>query len=163
MKESRQALTKLRAKRDDANDRILAVNLAIASGDWTSLNAFVEQEWEKKGERDAKDLLQAGQLAHQIGSARAKDLIIEAAAKAAGDPYILIGCYGIAVNAGWEDETTSKWLELAAALSGDPLSVLQIFRSVVDDPVPRCAHPPPASSSIARAPSSPRICEQQFR
>src|ERR1019366_9316554 len=44
-----------------------------------------------------------------------------------------------------------------------PLSVLQIFRSVVDDPVPRCAHPPPASSSIARAPSSPRICEQQFR
>jgi hypothetical protein len=43
------------------------------------------------------------------------------------------------------------------------LSVLQIFRSVVDDPVPRCAHPPPASSSIARASSSPRICEQQFR
>jgi hypothetical protein len=27
----------------------------------------------------------------------------------------------------------------------------------------RCAHPPPVSSSIARAPSSPRICEQQFR
>jgi hypothetical protein len=89
VKESRRALAKLRAKRDDANDRILTVNLAIASGDWTSLNAFVEQEWEKKGERDAKDLLQAGQLAHHLGSARAKDLIFEAAAKAAGDPHIL--------------------------------------------------------------------------
>jgi hypothetical protein len=49
---------------------------------------------------------------------------------------------------------------------GPPLSVLQIFRSVVDDPVARAA-PAPADIIIdrARPPSSPRtrICEQQFR
>ena len=118
MKECRRVLAKLRAKRDDANDRILTVSLAIASGDWTSLVAFVEQEWDKRNERDAEELLRAGQLAHHLGSARAKDLIFEAAAKAGGDPNILIGCYSTAVNAGWESEITSTWLERAAALSG---------------------------------------------
>jgi hypothetical protein len=40
VKECRKALAKLRAKRDDVNDRGLTVNLAITSGDWTSLVAF---------------------------------------------------------------------------------------------------------------------------
>jgi hypothetical protein len=119
VKECRRILAKLRAKRDDANDRILTVSLAIASGDWTSLVAFVEQEWDKRNERDAEDLLRAGQLAHHLGTARAKELIFEAAAKADGDPTILIGCYSTAVNAGWESEITSTWLERAAALSGE--------------------------------------------
>jgi len=54
------------------------------------------------------------------------------------------------------------------------LSVLRNLAIVVDDPVPRCARPAPAPSPpprpgeadviigrTARAPSSPRICEQQ--
>jgi hypothetical protein len=117
--ECRRALAKLRAKRDDANDRILTVGLAIASGDWTSLLAFVEQEWDRRNERDAEALFSAGQLAHYLGSARAKDLIFEAAAKADRDPKILVGCYSTAVNAGWESEVTSNWLERAAVLSGE--------------------------------------------
>lgn len=117
--ECRKALAKLRAKRDDAADRALTVNLAIASGDWISLVAFVEQEWSKRDERDAEQLLNAGQLAYRLGSARAKDLIIEAAAKADNAPGVLIGCYSAAVNSGWEDGETSIWLERAAALSGE--------------------------------------------
>ncbi len=82
VKECRRILAKLRAKRDDANDRILTVSLAIASGDWTSLAAFAEQEWERRDERDSEELLpRKGQLAQHVGSARAKDLIFEAAAK----------------------------------------------------------------------------------
>jgi hypothetical protein len=55
-----------------------------------------------------------------------------------------------------------------------PLSVLRNLAIVVDDPVPRCARPAPSPSPpsrpgeadviigrTARAPSSPRICEQQ--
>jgi hypothetical protein len=34
--------------------------------------------------------------------------------------------------------------------TSDPLSVLQIFRSVVDDPVPRCARPAPSPSPPPR-------------
>ncbi|MHC2282897.1 pimeloyl-ACP methyl ester carboxylesterase [Bradyrhizobium diazoefficiens] len=115
----RDAVIKLRAKRDEHDDRVLLVNLAIASGDWTSLGAFVEQEWDRRSERTADELLQAGQLAHHLGSGRARQLIDEAADRANGDPQILIGCYGAAISAGREDEQTTRWLENAAALSGD--------------------------------------------
>ena len=129
----RKALAKLRAKRDDTNDRNLAVNLAIVSGDWSSLAAFAEQEWEKRNERNAEELLRAAQLAHHLGSPRVKDLIFEAAGKATDDPKILIGCYLTAVNAGWEDEITSAWLERAAALSGEDGPVKRVpFKEIFD-------------------------------
>ncbi|MDF0585041.1 PIN domain-containing protein [Bradyrhizobium yuanmingense] len=117
--ESRTVLASLRSERDDANDRILSVNLGIASGDWASLATFVEQEWQKRDERDASELLRAGQLAQQIGSGRAKELILAAAANARDDPTVLVGAYGAAVSAGWETSETAAWLERAAALSGE--------------------------------------------
>ncbi len=133
VKECGAALAKLRAKRDFPSDRVLAVSLAISSGDWTSLVTFVEQEWIKRNERDAEDLLHAGQLAHQIGSARARELVFEAAAKADDNPGILIGCYSTAVNAGWEDELTSTWLQRAAALSGEGGPVKQVsFKKLLE-------------------------------
>ena len=115
----RDALSKIRAKRDEANDRVLLVNVAIASGDWTSLGSFVEEEWLRREKRSPEELLRAGQLAHQIGSGRAKVLISGAVARAPDDPKILIGSYGAAVAAGWENEQTTTWLERAAALSGE--------------------------------------------
>lgn len=133
VKACREALNSLRALRDDPNDRVLAVQLSIASGDWISLGAFVEQEWQNRGDRTAGELVRAGQLAHHLGSARARDLIFEAAAKADEDPEILIGCYGVAVNAGWEDEETSTWLSRAAALSGDDGPVKRMsLKEVID-------------------------------
>jgi hypothetical protein len=133
VRESRKVLAALRAKRDDANDRLLAVNIGIASGDWTSLAVFVEQEWDKRDERNAEDLLRAGQLANQLGSARTKELIVAAANKASGDPQILAGCYGVATNAGWEDSETATWLERAAALSGEDGPVQRIsLKEVLD-------------------------------
>lgn len=119
VKACRSVLDKLRAKRDDANDRILQIQLSIASGDWTSLGAFVEQEWNRRGDRTALELLRSSQLAHQLGSARVRELILEAAAKANDDPEILMGCYSTAITAGWEDEQTTGWLTRAAELSGE--------------------------------------------
>jgi hypothetical protein len=130
---AREALAGLRAVRDDANDRILQVNLAIASGDWTTLGAFVEHEWDHRSDRTAGELLRAGQLAHQLGSARARELIIEAAKRADDDPEIFLGCYGAAVSAGWEDAQTVTWLERAAILSGDDGPVKRMsFKDIVD-------------------------------
>jgi hypothetical protein len=131
--ESRNVLASLRSKRDDPNDRLLAVNLGIASGDWASLATFVEQEWQKRSERDATELLRAGQLAQQIGSGRAKELIFAAVASGNDDPAILVGSYGAAVSAGWETSETAVWLERAAALSGEdgPVKTMAL-RDVVD-------------------------------
>jgi hypothetical protein len=117
--EARAIVAQLRSSRDHSGDRILFVNITISSGDWTSLASFVEGEWEKRSDRGAEDLLRAGQLAQQIGSARAKDLIFEAAAKAGDDATILVGCYSTVVTAGWENEETAGWLQRGAALSGD--------------------------------------------
>lgn len=114
---SRDVLLQLRTRRDVREDRVLAVNLAIASGDWLSLASFVEQEWERRDDRSAKELLRAGQIAHQLSSARARGLIKEAAARGNEDPNVLLGCYSAAISAGWEDEATFKWLERAATLS----------------------------------------------
>ena len=110
-------LVQLREHRDNAEDRSLAVNLAVASGDWYSLGALVEREWERRAHRSAQDLLRAGQIAQQLTSPRAAALIAEAAAKAADDPHVLLECYSSAVSAGWEDEGTFEWIDRAAALS----------------------------------------------
>lgn len=120
LKAAAKALWKLKAKRDNPNDRSLTINLAIASGDWHSLPAFIEGEWEKRNDRSAAELLQAGQLAQQLRSARGGELIREAARKGAGDPRILIGCYLAACAAGWEDDPeVASWLHRAVELSGD--------------------------------------------
>jgi hypothetical protein len=133
---SRKTLAGLRSKRDDAGDRILSVNLAIVSGDWTSLAVFVEQEWEKRAERSAEDLLRAGQLAQQIISARARDLIFEAASKAEDNAVILVGCYSAAMSAGWENDVTAAWLHQSAALSGEDGPIKQVSMKELFDMQP---------------------------
>jgi hypothetical protein len=133
LRAARDTLAKLRAVRDDGNDRILLVNLAIASGDWSSLGAFVEEEWGHRTTRTAGELLRAGQIAQQLSSGRARELIIEAASRAEDSPEIYLGCYGAAISAGWEDQETTSWLERAAILSGDDGPVKKMsFKEILD-------------------------------
>ena len=133
VKACRKALPKLKSARDFPGDRILEVSLAISVGDWASLATFVEEEWIKRGERTGEDLLRAGQLAHQIGSSRSKELIFEAASKAVDNPEILIGCYWAGVNAGWEDNITSTWLERGAASSNESGPVKKVsFKELLE-------------------------------
>lgn len=116
--EARQALTALRQTSDSVGARQLQVNLAVASGDWDSLQGFVESEWGNRLERTPKELLRAGQIAQLIGVARGQDLVRDAAQRATGEPATLIGCYHAAVSAGWEEGREAfQWLAQSAALS----------------------------------------------
>lgn len=54
--------------RNDRNDRHLAMMIAIASGDWSSLGSFVESEWSNKEHREPDELMRAGILAQRIGA-----------------------------------------------------------------------------------------------
>lgn len=115
-----EILTGLMQRRDVINDRILFVNLVIASGDWSALGPFVESEWTSRAARTAKELLRAGVLAQRIGLvARSRELIAAAAECAEADAEVLVGCYSAATAAGWEsDAATHEWFEKAVASSG---------------------------------------------
>ena len=89
------------------------------SGDWESLQGFVEDEWNARSNRTALDLLRAGQIAGHIGAARGEELVREAAGRPGDDPAILVGCFHVASAAGWEGSVeVHRWIERAAELSG---------------------------------------------
>lgn len=118
LKESAAALESLRAKRDQKNDRILTVRLAIASGNWKALLPFIEEQWERREEREASELMVTAELAHFAGSPRAKDFVYYAVDKAGNSADILAAAYGLATKAGWEDEeAVALWLGRAIELS----------------------------------------------
>jgi len=118
--ESRAALAELSDEPSRPNYRALQVNLAIATGDWASLFAYIGDEYRNSGDRSAHDLIGTAQIALHLGSPHAKDLVFRAAAKAGDDPAILATAYLIATSAGWEDDRqVFEWLEKAAELSGD--------------------------------------------
>ncbi|WIV98446.1 HTH domain-containing protein [Kinneretia aquatilis] len=116
--EARTELQALRQSNDSESARQLQVSLAVACGDWESLQGFVEAEWSERAMRTPKELLRTGQIAQLIGAARGRELVCEAARRAPDDAVTLLGCYQAAVNAGWEkDEWAKTWLRLSAALS----------------------------------------------
>lgn len=114
------ALAMFAKDKHDENWRQLRINLALASGDWDSLQIVVEDTWNERESRAPADLLRVAMLAQLINSSRAKQLVFESAARGKDDPSILSGCYHAACEAGWEDsEQVAGWLTSAIALSGD--------------------------------------------
>lgn len=127
-----EALVALRIAReynDSSECRQLQINLAIASGDWESLQRFVEDEWNARSNRTGADLLKAGQIAEHIGATRGKELVREAATRSSDDSAVLLGCFHLASAAGWENSSeVHSWLERATELSdGDgPVQTISI-------------------------------------
>ncbi len=117
---ARDTLSKLSDSRDHANIRALRVNLAIGMGDWNALSVHLASESRRKNERSPQELIQAAQLAIHSSSPYAKELLFAAAERAGEDAAILAAAYLLASSAGWEDDAdVHRWLEKAAALSGD--------------------------------------------
>ena len=134
LSEASQSLQTLREYCDSSEVRQLQINVAVASGDWESLQGFVEDEWKARNDRSALDLLRAGQIAEHIGVARGEELVREAASRADDDPAILAGCFHVASAAGWEgSEEVHRWMERAAELSepGGPIQAISL-KEVLD-------------------------------
>jgi hypothetical protein len=132
--EARTELAKLIDDGNNPNYRALKINLGIALGDWKTLSGFVANECLEKENRSAQDLIDAAQLALNLGSPHAKELIFAAAAKGNDDAGILANAYFLASNAGWEnDDEVFKWFQKAAALSekGGPIQKLTL-KDVLD-------------------------------
>ncbi len=124
LSEAARVLRNLGESSDSSEARQLQINLAVVSGDWESLQGFVEDEWNARDDRTAPDLLRAGQIAGHIGAARGEELVREAAGRAGDDPAILVGCFHVASAAGWEGSVeVHRWIERAAELSSGDGSV----------------------------------------
>jgi len=138
LSEALDGVNELRQYQDLPEARQLQVDLAVVSGDWESLQAFVESEWNARSNRMPVDLLRAGQIAQHIGAARAVELVHEAAERAPADPNILVGCYQLATAAGWEGSAkVHSWIERAVELSGgdgpvQAMSIDELFRRKPD-------------------------------
>ena len=119
LKQASAALNTLRLSSDSPEARQLQISLAVVSGDWESLQGFVETEWSARSERTGVELLRAGQIAQNIGAVRGKKLVQEAAARADDNPEILVGCFQVASAAGWENSIeVHRWMQRATELSG---------------------------------------------
>lgn len=113
------SISALRANRDSTELRFLRLNVAIAAGDWDTLNALVAENWRLRDERNAEELFRSAQLGLIISSPHARDLLFEAASRAENDADLLVGSYSLATNAGIEDdERVAVWFSRAIELSG---------------------------------------------
>ena len=116
---ARSELAKLNDDWDDEKYRTLQIYLAISSGDWNSLSEFVAKECKEKDKRNAQELIRTAQLALQLNSPFAKELIFAAANKGNDNADVLGAAYFLAVRAGLEDDqNVSQWIPKAVALSG---------------------------------------------
>ena len=116
--DSRAILEELGAEESNQSYRALLVNLAIGTGDWVSLTAFIAKEYHERVSRTGYELLSTGKLAISLELPQAKNLVFEAAAKADDDPIILADAYFTAISAGWEEDSrVFGWFERAVLLS----------------------------------------------
>lgn len=105
--------------RRNGDDRNLYVAISVESGDWERLGQFVESEWDSRRSRSSTDMIRTAGIAMEIGSGRVLQLLSAAVDAAPNDPAILVGAYGKAVEAGYDDDQTHfAWLERAIKLSG---------------------------------------------
>ncbi len=111
-------LKKINIDSDDLNYRELTKSIAVAMGDWATLNSFVTKENIHKHARTAEELIEAAALALHLGSNISKSLVVAAVEKSPNDPQILEKAYFLATREGWEDtQEISQWLQMAAELS----------------------------------------------
>ena len=134
---ARSELAKLNDDWDDEKYRTLQIYLAISLGDWNSLSEFVAKECKEKDKRNAQELIRAAQLALQLNSPFAKELIFAVANKGNDNAGVLGAAYFLATRAGLEDDpSVSQWIPKAVALSDDDGPIWKITPKDLLDQVP---------------------------
>lgn len=99
--------------------RILQIEILIAIGDWKAVTEIVAEEYRRRNQRSAEELMKMAEIAWCLSSPYAKDIVLSAVEKGRNDPAILMRGFHLASTHGWEsDEEVGKWLRDAVSLSG---------------------------------------------
>ena len=122
-------LNKLPSDYEHPNVGSLRINIAIASGDWNSLTVSLANDYERRDQKSAAELIGLAEIGFQVSSPYARDFLFLAVEKGVKDAQILTYAYVVATEAGIEDsEEIAGWLKEAAALSGDngPIQMMSL-------------------------------------
>lgn len=115
---ARSLLGELNYTQNDEAYRKLRTGLAISSGNWSELEAFVAEEYSHKNQKTALELIRVAELAVLLKLPSARNLTKLATEKGGDDATVLAAAYFLASKAGWEnDEDAGRWLQKAVELS----------------------------------------------
>lgn len=134
LQEAARLVQETRSEHDNSNLRQLWISIGITSGDWESLNSFLEVEWLQIDHRSPEEIVGFAQLSQALQSGRTKDFLRQAVVKSERDPRILMSAYSLASSAGWEtDAEASGWLRDAIANSSDTGPIQKIsLKEMID-------------------------------
>lgn len=138
LKLAKQLNDQLRSTRTHQDDRSLAINVAVESGDWSALHVIVEDDWGHRANLSAEDLISLARLAFEIGSDRMLALAELAVSKAPKDPVIHLNAWLLANQSGHlaGNSQAARWFETAVRNSGDdgPLKAVSMRELVEGQP-----------------------------
>ena len=140
LSEARAINEKLLSSRENVNDLMLDVYLAITAGDWDRLPGIVEREWPRRQKLLSEVLMMLARVACQPGQPpeRALELAALAAAKAPEDPSVLTSAYGLHFELGCDDQADPEWLAHAVKHSSEEEGPVWIseLKELVDQRLP---------------------------
>ena len=137
---AREVNDALREDRRFVPDDMLAIELAVLSGDWERVPGILDRGWSIRDSCDVDTLIRLAYFAadHPETLDRALELGRLAAGKAPRDPQILMGAFELFVRSGRDADADPSWLKTALQQSSEetgPIWEMSI-RSVVEELMP---------------------------
>lgn len=137
---AREVNDSLRNERRSVQDDMLAIQIAVWSGDWERVPGILDRVWSVRDSCDADTLTQLAYLA--AGYPETLDRVLElgrlATRKAPHDPQVLMGAFELFVRSGRDADADPSWLKTALQQSSEetgPLWEISV-RSVVEEVMP---------------------------
>ena len=114
-RDSKEINDELLNHRENEEDLILNVKIAVNSGNWETIVETTENVWEKRDNYGSKFLMYLAQLASHITTDENIALKLSKCAveKAHEDPIVLIAAIGLHFQLGHDDEVEPDWLQRA--------------------------------------------------
>ncbi len=137
---AREVNDALREERRIVPDDMLALDIAVLSGDWERIPGILDRVWSVRHSCDAETLMRLAYSAADYPETldRALELARLATTKQSDDPDILIGAFELFVRSGRDSEADPSWLRTALRHSSEetgPLWEMSV-RSVVEEWIP---------------------------
>lgn len=131
----------LQEQRGFVQDDVLAIQIAVWSGDWERVPGILDRLWSERESCDPDTLMQLAYLAADYPDTldRALELGRLATRKAPHDPQILMGAYQLFVRSGRDADADPSWLRTALRHSSEEtgpiweISVRSVVREVIPD------------------------------